>query len=244
MNLQKIIDLMESIAPKELAEEWDNVGLMIDRENKEISTVVTALDFNQEVLDFAINNKADMIITHHPAIFSSLKNITDPLYIKAIKNDICVFSAHTNLDSAAKGVNYVLANSLGLREVCSDEMMRYGRIDECSASEFFEQVKAALGVKALRVSGYTHGRISRVAVLGGSGGDFVKKAAELGCHAYVTGDASYHHAQLAERLGITLICAGHYETENPIAEQLKNLLVERTDLNVLAFCEKNVFKIC
>ncbi len=243
MKLQKIIEVLESIAPPEIACEWDNVGLMIGLPQNEISKIVISLDFDENAVEYAIENSAELIITHHPAIFNSLKNITDELLIKTIKNDISVYSAHTNLDAAVGGVNYALADSVEMFDCTQIEMMRVGYINEETFSNVIENVKENLKVPALRIVGDLNKTIKKVAVLGGSGGSFIKDAVKQGCDLFITGECKYDQAQLAFREGICLISAGHFETENPVVHKLAEMLKKRVDVDIEEVIPKNIFQI-
>lgn len=243
MKLQKIIDIMETIAPTDGACERDNVGLMIGNSQSEISKIVISLDFDDNAVKYAIENGAQLIITHHPAIFKPIKNVTDELIIKAIKNDLAVYSAHTNLDAAIGGVNYALADSLEMFNCMQYGMMRVGSIDEGTFENVISRVKEYLGVSALRIAGDLRKNIRKVAVLGGSGGDFINDACELGCDLFITGECKYDQAQFAARKGICLIAAGHFETENPVIHRLAEMLRKRIDVDVEEVTQKNIYTI-
>ncbi len=242
MKLKEITAFLERRAPLETAEEWDNSGLQIGGFNQEIKNVLISLDFTDEVLDSAIKNNCELIITHHPVIFKPLYQITDKNIIKALKNDISIYSAHTNLDIAENGVNDALASALGLTKVKSDGILRYGELDkDMSLDEFISYLKEKLNVSFLRVSKFNR-KIRKVGVVGGSGGDFLNLAIEAGCDAFVTGEASYHLAETATKNDIMLVSAGHYETEVFICEQLKNILQENfNDLKIYNATNQNPF---
>ncbi|MBO5452622.1 MAG: Nif3-like dinuclear metal center hexameric protein [Clostridia bacterium] len=243
MILKNIAELIEKMAPKELACEWDNVGIMLGDENAEIKTVVVSLDFNTEVLEFAKSKNADLIVTHHPAIFNKLSSVTDTDFLDCIRNNINVYSAHTNFDTAEGGVNDALCKALGLSEVKANGMLRYGKVNEMTALEFAEYVKEKLDTKGVRICGDPDKKISTVGVLGGSGGDELNLALEVGCDVYLTGEAAYHDAQTAQKNGIVLIAAGHYETEIFMVEAIDSYLKENTDLTVYPFIETNIYKV-
>ncbi len=243
MKLKEIAEIIEKMAPKELACEWDNVGVMVGDENSEITTMVVSLDFNSEVLEFAKSRGANLIITHHPVIFNKLSSVTDKDLLECIKNNINIYSAHTNFDTAEGGVNDALSRALKLKDVKANQMMRYGIVSEMTALEFAEYVKKSLNTKAVRMSGNPEQKITTVGVLGGSGGDELSLALESKCDAYVTGEAAYHDAQIAERNGIVLISAGHYETEIFMVEALSDYLKGNTDLKIYPFIETNIYKV-
>ena len=242
MKLQKIIDVIEKIAPPENACEWDNVGLMIGNPDCEISRVVISLDFDENAVKTAVENNANLIITHHPAIFKPLSRITDKLIIETIKNDICVYSAHTNFDCAVGGVNYALAEKIEMYDCVQYDMMRVGRIKEASLSNVVNCVKEKLDTSSVRVVGDLDKPIKKVAVLGGSGGDFTSIAFNLGCDLLVTGECKYNDAQEAHKLGISVIAAGHFETEYPAVKKLADVLKTRIDVDIIEAKPFNVYR--
>ncbi len=242
MKVYQIAEIIEKIAPSDLAEEWDNIGLLIGDKNKDVSKILVALDINSNILKQAIDLKVDMIITHHPLIFKPISRITDDVLTSLIKNDIVVYSAHTNLDSSENGVNFALSEALSLKNTFRQGMMVIGDADEVSAYDFIDFVKKTLKVEAVRVSDYEFAKkIKKVAVLGGSGGDFINQAIELGCDAFVTGEASYHDAQAAFENDILLISAGHFETENPVVDVLAEYLKNNTELDIITAEPFNVY---
>lgn len=242
MKVYQIAEIIEKIAPSDLAEEWDNIGLLIGDKNKDVSKILVALDINSNILKQAIDLKVDMIITHHPLIFKPISRITDDVLTSLIKNDIVVYSAHTNLDSSENGVNFALSEALSLKNTFRQGMMVIGDADEVSAYDFIDFVKKTLKVEAVRVSDYEFAKkIKKVAVLGGSGGDFINQAIELGCDAFVTGEASYHDAQTAFENDILLISAGHFETENPVVDVLAEYLKNNTELDIITAEPFNVY---
>lgn len=213
-----VLRVMKDLAPVELAEAWDNVGLLIGNGEREVHKILVMLDFDKQGLDEALEIGADMIITHHPAILTKLSNITDPLYLQLIENKISLCSMHTNLDNADQGVNQVLAETLGLYDiepVDFDGLLgRVGYVDECTLGEFIQTVKLALDIEHIRYVGSKKNIVNKIAVLGGSGADFIPNAKLEGCDVYVTADVKYHQAQTADKIGINVIDAGHFETEN------------------------------
>ena len=224
MKLNEILDILEQFAPVESAEEWDNVGLLIGRDGDEIQKILVCLDFTADVLEQAIQGDFQMIITHHPVIFKPLQKITNPLFLKAVRHNICVYSGHTNVDIAQGGVNDVLAEKLELVNVTADGILRVGELKESlSETEFVKHVCKILDVPAVRTVPLKK-QIKKVGLVGGAGGDFLENAKLLNCDAYVTGEVSYHVAQAAESMDVFLVCAGHFETEAPIAKALTEML--------------------
>lgn len=238
LSCQVIMDAMEKIAPKRLAEEWDNPGLLVGSPAQKIERVLVCLDVTAGVVEQALAGGCQMIISHHPLIFKPLKNLrTDlplgALLAKLIKNDIAVFAAHTNLDIAQGGVNDVLAERLGLTELAPfavteryadgtvESLGRIGRLEGLpTAGEFAATVAQVLGAPYVRLAGDAGRTVKKVALCSGSAAEFISKASFLGADAYVTGDVRYHEAQKGAELGLAVIDAGHFPTEFPVVEVL------------------------
>ncbi len=223
-----VLRAMKTLAPVELAEEWDNVGLLIGNSEKEVHKILIMLDLDQQGLDEALEVGADMIITHHPVIMSAISCVTDPLLLSIIENKINVCSMHTNLDSADEGVNQVLAETIGLSDIepidFDGVFGRTGYVDECTLSELIQSIKLALDIEHVRYVGSKRNKVCKVALLGGAGADFIPNAKIAGCDVYITADLKYHQAQMAERMGINVIDAGHFETENPVIYKIARYL--------------------
>lgn len=239
VNANEIINTIENFAPKDICCSWDNVGVMVGDSHKEVNKVLIALDCSANVIDEAIKKGADMIITHHPFIFKGIKNLdfSTPLSRKiadVIKNNILVYSAHTNLDIADYGTNYTLAhifeleNIKGLVDMGNNNYMgRYGSIkNPIKFSQFIEFVKLKLGAEKLVVNGNMDTIITNVALCTGAGADFefMSEAKANNCQVFITGDVGYHNAQIAEDLNICLIDGTHYLTEVVVVDTLYNVL--------------------
>ena len=239
VKIYEVMNVMEEIAPKKLAENWDNPGLLVGNPQNEASKILVALDANERVIKKAIEIKAELIVTHHPIIFKPLKKIRSDLsdgkkLFNLIQNNISVFSAHTNLDSAKGGVNDILAKKLELNNVNpfiihdNDEigLGRIGKLEkEISIESFIEIVKNNLNLSYVKIVRSPNNRtIKKVALCGGAGAEFIEKASFLGADVYVTGDVKYHEGDLAKSLNINLIDAGHFATEYPIVNELANIL--------------------
>ncbi len=249
VTCQKVLEAMERIAPKRLAEDWDNPGLLVGSPKREVTRLLVCLDVSDQVVARASQEGAELIVSHHPLIFRGLKKLrTDtPLGARLqrlLAQDIAVIAAHTNLDSARGGVNDVLAELLGLTRVegflpAEDKGLEgLGRIGRLEAPESIEafgaRVKAALPVTHIRLVRAGERPVQKVALCTGSGAEFIDRAAFLGADAYVTGDVKYHDAQHAAELGLHVIDGGHFGTEFPVVKALAGRLrQELVDVEVL-----------
>lgn len=239
MTQKEIIAEIETLAPKELALEWDNIGLILGEENKEIDSVLLTLDINRQVVKEALEKKADLIITHHPPIVKPIRSLTTAtaqgsMMIELLKNNISLYTCHTNLDICACGVNDTLFNLLELtdKKLLKEyengySLGRLGRLNKaCTLFEFTEFVKEKLAVDIIRYVGYENSEITTVALCGGAASsvDMFDIASEKGADVYLTGDIRYHDAMYAKGLELNLIDASHYATEHYAMGDLKEYL--------------------
>lgn len=219
-TVAQVLEQLEKIAPLELAEEWDNVGLLAGRMDAKVDCVLCALDLTLDVVNEAAARGAQLIVTHHPILFRGRKNLRedDPegkMLCALIRGNIALIAMHTNYDNAQPGVNDALAGVIGLKNVAALENgMRVGSVDEVSFAEFAKEAEAKLG-GPIRKYGSADRRVSRVAVLGGAGEDFVNQAASAGADVYITGEMAYHKALDAAAAGVCILEAGHAATEKP-----------------------------
>ncbi len=234
MTVAEIYRELDTKIPRELSCEWDNDGLMCCPEaDREVKKVLVALDVTGEVADAAIDGNYDLILSHHPFIFKGLKNICDENYIsgkaiKLIRQGVSVMSFHTRLDALCGGVNDTLAARLGLSDVMAFGEEGIGRIgvlsEETPLSELATRIKYALGAEGVLISDAGLA-CRRVAVLGGEGGDDIRAAMAAGADTFVSGRLGYHSMVDAPDMGINLIEAGHFYTENPVCAVLRDLLL-------------------
>ena len=230
-----IVNFVESLAPRSMKMDWDNVGLLCGSRSTPVTRVLVALDPFEHVCQEAADWGAQVIVTHHPIIFRPLPNITDETTIgrgirTLIKHDISAINAHTNLDQAPGGVNDVLARTLELENIrvitpCGEVegqpwgLLRLGEVKEQDLSDFLSSVKENLRCEGLR---YVDGGrpVRKVAVGGGACGDGWKEALAAGCDTFVTSDIKYNQFWDARDSGLNLIDAGHFHTENPVVTVL------------------------
>lgn len=224
MTVATLFQKLEERIPRALSCEWDNDGLMCcpDPETN-VNKVLFTLDVTDQAVDYAVAGGFDLIISHHPMIFRPLKGITDLKYVKLIRNGISVMSFHTRLDATEGGVNDVLASLLGLRDTERFIHEGIGVVGTLSApmasADFAAFVKETLHCPRLEVI-LTDRPCQRIAVVGGDGKDFIGNAAAAGADTYLTGSMSYNSMTDGEALGMNLLAAGHYETEQPVLTAL------------------------
>ena len=230
--------MIEEFAPLSIQEGWDNSGLCVGSPEDEVTSALFALDCTEQLVDEAVACGADMIITHHPLIFSGLKKISPQdqvgaAVIKAIKNGIAIYAAHTNADKVIAGVSGAMAAKLGLCDVRildeDGEGTGLGVVGDLSqpltADEAVALVKEKFGLKMLKASRPSDGLISRVAMCGGSGGSLIGAARRSGAQLYISGDISYHNFFTPE--GFMIMDIGHYESEIEIVNILFSLIMKK-----------------
>lgn len=262
-----IAKFIESIAPGQYAEDWDNTGLMIGNPCSVVKRVLFCLDVSASVTEEAVRRGVDLIISHHPLIFKKMLTIDESDYKgkiihQLIKAGISVYSAHTNLDCARDGVNAVLASKIGLIDTTPyrsmDEKHQISKFDEIYQTDYFDtvpkiennkvyipslglegrlkdnmgeiefilHVKSVLGTNSIRTIGNAGSQISSVAVFSGSFDDDLAHLKKRCIDVLVTGDLKYHTALDAKEMGLFIIDAGHYYTEKPVLDKLKNQIEE------------------
>lgn len=248
INSRKIIRLLEELAPPAYAESWDAVGLQLGNADSAIDKIMVALEVTAAVAAEAEEKSVDLLLVHHPLIFTPLKTLTDhdpqgQMLRRLIKADIHVYAAHTNLDIAWGGLNDTLADLLDLEgvELLSPAdvqtpgarpvgLGRLGILPEPMALEMLSKaVRDSLGAGQIRYVGQPARLIRRVGLCTGAGASLIRDAHRAGCDVLITGDVKYHEAREAEALGLALIDAGHFETESKTVSALAEWLRERID---------------
>lgn len=262
VKLSWVTKILENFAPICLAEDWDNVGLLVGDSQMQVSRVLVALDATPAVIDEAVAGGYNLIITHHAPIYQPLKNITTTTatgrkIIKLLKNDIALYTAHTNLDAANGGVNDRLAKVLGI--VNTQPMVQdknnikcgIGRVGclpvETTLAKLAQDIAETLGLRMVRYCGNGNAKIKKVALCGGSGMSYVSNA--HGNDVYITGDIKYGDANTAVEAGLNLIDITHYAGELPVLDVIVDLLrtnaanqkvtlqVDKTTQNGQIFCQ-------
>lgn len=230
-TVDHILQYLETLAPRELKMDWDNVGLLCGNRSREVTKILVALDPFEAVCKEAAEMGAELIVTHHPLIFVAPKAVTDETSVGRCIMDLCrhgisAINAHTNLDCATGGVNDVLASTLGLENtevIGCENLLRCGEVPQQSLSAFLSHVKTTLDCRGLR---YVDGGkpVHKVAVGGGACAGELMDAVVAGCDTFVTADVKYNQFWDANDLGINLIDAGHFQTENPVVAVLAEKL--------------------
>ncbi|MGM0495645.1 MAG: Nif3-like dinuclear metal center hexameric protein [Bacillota bacterium] len=242
MNLVDIIKFFERKYPLELAYEWDNVGIQVGSLNQQAKKVLISLDLTKEVVKEAIKLKVDMILTHHPLMFKPMDKIIfdSPkgwIIKNLIKNNITVYSAHTNYDVAKGGMNDTLANALDIKNPklldLEDEIGRYGEIKTMEFVDFIDYIKQRLNIETLKVIGNTDKTIKTIGISGGSGSKHMYEAKKVGCDVYLTGDVTYHTALDAIALGLTIIDIGHHAEKIFVPTIKEELTKEFSDIEFI-----------
>ena len=248
-TVRQVYEAMQAIAPLELAEHWDNPGLLVDC-GGQMHRVLAALDITPEVVAEAAAKQCEMIVSHHPVIFDPLKKIgPQDVPFQLVQAGISAICMHTNLDAAEGGVNEVLAGIFDMKnmETFAEGCGRVGAIEEIAVPELARKAQQELAARcnqpkngpAVQVKFVDAGKpVKRLAVISGAGGSLFADAIAMGADCLLTGESNHHHAIDAKRLGLSLIAAGHYATEFPVtAAVAAKLRAALPELEVLVSTE-------
>ncbi len=251
VQIWELSDFLEQFAPRQLAESWDNVGLLIGDPEQPVARLMTCLTVTPTTVAEAIAERVDLIVTHHPLPFHPLQRVTPAttpgnLVWRLCRAGIAVYSPHTAFDSAGQGINQMLAEACGLQAVSpllphpvlgtggDSTALGSGRWGTLAVpqtvAELGHRLQRFLGLAQLQLVGDPAQLVERVATACGSGGDFLSAARERGCHVLVTGEASFHTCLEAEARSITLLLLGHYASERFAVERLAEHLGKRFPL--------------
>ncbi|MGB9687825.1 Nif3-like dinuclear metal center hexameric protein [Thermogutta sp.] len=241
-TVEDLCDVCREICPPDLAERWDNTGLLLGDPARPVERVMTCLTLSPRTVAEAIENGANLVISHHPVPFTPLTAITTvtlPGWIlwQLAVHQIAVFSPHTSFDSAAQGINQLLAERLKLTDIrplrpsSAEPSLGTGRLgilpEPRPFLEFAQHVKNVFGLKHIAVAGTPRVPVERVAIGCGAAGELLRDAHQAGCQAFVLGETRFHTCMEAEFLGIGLCMIGHYQSERLGMEHLAHLLRER-----------------
>lgn len=255
MNSNTVIALLQQLAPEELACTWDNVGLLCGRREKKVKKLLLCLDVTDEVVDYAVEQKIDLIVSHHPLLFRPVNRVTDETMTgrrlwKLAGADIAYYAMHTNFDVAEYGMAYAAAMKLDMQGLqVLDEPVTYcnaagesvtggiGRIGTLpkalQAEQLIAQVKERFAIQAASVYGLSGAKVQRIAISPGSGKDQIEAALQVGVDALITGDISHHAGLDAVQQGLFLIDAGHYGLESIFSTYVAAYLRDRLSDEIL-----------
>lgn len=227
ITVKDIANVIEEFAPRSLQESYDNAGLQVGNPEMSVSAVLLCLDVTPAIIEEARRRGCNMIVSHHPLLFSGLKHITgatptERMVIDALRHDIAIYAAHTNLDSAHEGVSYEIAHSLNMSNIkvlepkVNCESLGLGVVGDITPTptlEFLRRVKETFNVSPLRYSSFSPQIVVRkVAICGGSGSSLIRNAIAVGADALLTGDLKYHDYTSYSHQ-ILLADIGHFESE-------------------------------
>ena len=244
MKIIEVLNALEKFAPLPLQEDYDNAGLQVGLTETEVSGALLCLDVTEEVLDEAVRRDCNLVVSHHPLIFRGLKQVSDANYVqrcvmKALLNGITVVSMHTNLDNAVGGVNYKIAEKLGLLNIELLAPKSVGSLqggsgvvgewkEPMEASQFVALVKKTFDVKCVQANQLLKRGIRRVALCGGAGAFLLDDALKAGADAFITGEMHYHDF-FGHEQDIQICVIGHYQSEQFTSEIFKSIIEEQCE---------------
>ena len=239
MKIKEVLCALEQFAPLPLQESWDNAGLQVGLTETEVSGALLCLDVNEKILDEAIQKGCNLVVSHHPLLFRGLKTISDLTDVqrtvrKAIQRDICVISMHTNMDNAKGGVNFRIAQKLGLQNVRFFAAKQVNGLEAGSgvigefaepmaADDFVILVKKTFGVECAQCNELLRRPVKRVAICGGAGDFLLDEALKNGADAFITGEMHYHQYFGYEQQ-IQICVIGHYQSEQFTTEVFQEII--------------------
>ncbi len=238
MKLSKITDAIENYAPLSTALEWDNSGIQIGRTEQDITSVLVCLDVTDRVIKEALANNCQLIISHHPFLFHSIKSIADDakgdMIRLAVKNNLAIYSSHTPFDIAECGINSFICHKFELENASHLEYYKnntgigfIGDIEACELQEFVDKVKAIYSADYVRMNKCDMTKkIDKIAFCCGSGSEYIGKVASQGAKAYITSDCKMNHFIEADELGLALIDVTHFKSERFFIRLMSRLLYE------------------
>ena len=246
MKINKVVDALEQYAPLPLQEGYDNAGLQVGlTETVEVSGALLCLDVTEQVVDEAIEKGCNLIVSHHPLIFRKLARISDENYVqrtvrKAIKNDIAIVSMHTNMDAATGGVNFKIAEKLGLKNLSffagekevdgvkggEGVIGEVSETDGWAADDLVLLLRDKFAVESVQCNQLLRRPIRRVALCGGAGSFLLDAAIQAGADAFVTGEMHYHE-YFGHEQEIQICVIGHYQSEQYTSEIFKSIIEEK-----------------
>ena len=242
MKIKEVLCALEQFAPLPLQESWDNAGLQVGLTETEVSGALLCLDVNERIIDEARQKGCNLVVSHHPLLFRGLKTISDLTDVqrtvrKAIQQDICVVSMHTNMDNAKGGVNFRIAQKLGLQDVAFFASKSIDGIEagsgvigtlpeDMASDDFVIKVKKTFDVECARCNQLLKRPVKKVAICGGAGDFLLDDAVKAGADAFITGEMHYHQYFGYEQQ-IQICVIGHYESEQFTAEVFQEIIQQQ-----------------
>ena len=228
MKVAELVKIVDGIAPFEMAEPWDNVGLLVGDPEAEVTGVLLCVDATEAMMQEAVQMDCNVILAHHPLMFGGVKHLRQDEYEGKllrylIKHDMNLIAAHTNLDAAQGGVEDALAAALGICVDAQEQYVRCGTVPQQTEGDFLLTVKEFISPQAMFYGGH-YRKVNRVAVSCGGGGEYFREALRMGATLFVTGEMKHHERLEAQGSGMDVIIAGHEETEFVVLKGLKKRL--------------------
>lgn len=241
-HVNKIIKAIETFAPPATAQKWDNSGWQINLGNETVNKILVVLDVTPATVNEAITRGCDLILAHHPVFFNNIKSIESSYIIKAIQNNIQIYSAHTNLDTAQGGVSEYLAEKCGVTELnTAFEFIKYKQYEEeQNFSKLISLLKTVFCLPSIRVVNSCRKTYKSIAFCSGSGSEFIKDIEHIGIDVFITGDLKHHQALSADK--ITVIDLGHFHSERFVVEIFKKIL-QNEDVEIFTATEKPAWEL-
>ena len=239
MKVKEVLSALEQFAPLPLQESWDNAGLQVGLTEAEVSGALLCLDVTEKVIEEALEKDCNLVVSHHPLLFRGLKTISDltdvqRTVVKAIEKRVCVVSMHTNMDNAQGGVNFRIAQKLGLENVTFMSPRQVGETtcgsgvigqfsEPMAADDFVKKVKQTFCVECAMTNELLRRPIQRVAICGGAGDFLLDEAVGMGADAFITGEMHYHqYFGYEQKIQICVI--GHYQSEQFTTEVFRDII--------------------
>lgn len=247
IKVSDVYNFIDSFAPFGSQFDWDNAGLLLGSKEQQVTRIAFALDATVQVIEDAVAAGCDLLVTHHPVIFKPLKEIdfSSPVGV-AVRYSLPVICAHTNLDISSRGVNTALAEKIGLKNISTTpvngELLWSGEISETDAASFAKTLSNSLNTAVTYSDSGKN--IRKVAVCGGAAGEYLYAAADAGMDAYVTGEVHHHEYLDSARIGISVFCAGHFETENPVIPALEKMVREHFNIDTIIITQQRPAEYC
>lgn len=241
-KISKIIKKIEQFAPLDTMQSWDNSGWQINLKIPETNRIMLALDVTTDTVNEAIKENCDLILSHHPVFFTPIKIIDKPFIIKAIQNNIQIYSAHTNLDIAQNGVCELLAEKCGFKTLdTAFEFIKYKKLNkEEDFSKLIDKLKKIFNIPNIRVVNSKRKTYSSIAFCSGSGAGYIPDLEKIGIDVFITGDIKHHQA--LDSGNMSIIDLGHFQSEKFVVEIFENIL-KNEDVELIKAKEKPAWEL-